>query len=295
MKQLFSVLFTLCFVQAFAQISDEVLEMNYEEGQYYAAVKIPILAIEDSIRAELKGVQGYTLVFLPPIYKTRIDTLKLSVQSFYDRMDKSKDTILIEKYYRKTEEYAEPFISTRFVDRNCLSASTDSMIGIEFAEIEAEYGYFQKIIKRTDYENGIVNDELLHPYEYQYIETPYRIIKTTTFNPANYPNIDYLKIIYLKGINWTNFRQILGCGCVGGSRAVTIDGIQKALCAKGFDIPINGILDKRTRAALIKFQKENELPQGRLDVETIKLLEVEKFEKHTIPKKIYEYKDSPRH
>jgi peptidoglycan hydrolase-like protein with peptidoglycan-binding domain len=39
--------------------------------------------------------------------------------------------------------------------------------------------------------------------------------------------------------------------------------------------PIDGILGYQTKSALIKFQKANNLPEGRLDIETLKKLGVQ--------------------
>lgn len=55
-----------------------------------------------------------------------------------------------------------------------------------------------------------------------------------------------------------------------------ISQIQQALRAKGYDPgPIDNVLGAKTREALAKFQKDNNLPVGNLNVETMRALGVE--------------------
>ena len=50
--------------------------------------------------------------------------------------------------------------------------------------------------------------------------------------------------------------------------------IQKALNEKGYECPLDGILGQSTKNALLQFQKDNNLPEGRLDIDTLKTLGV---------------------
>ena len=54
-----------------------------------------------------------------------------------------------------------------------------------------------------------------------------------------------------------------------------ITNIQKALNEKGYECPIDGILGSVMKKALIEFQKDNNLKEGRLSIETLKALGVE--------------------
>jgi len=55
---------------------------------------------------------------------------------------------------------------------------------------------------------------------------------------------------------------------------MTIQSIQEALNERGYRCVIDNILGKETKNALIQFQKDNNLPQGRLDIESLKKLNV---------------------
>jgi hypothetical protein len=63
----------------------------------------------------------------------------------------------------------------------------------------------------------------------------------------------------------------------GISNSVTPDlyrRIQAALNERGYDIAVDGQVGTKTKDALIRFQKENNLPVGALDVETLRALGV---------------------
>ena len=70
---------------------------------------------------------------------------------------------------------------------------------------------------------------------------------------------------------WEVTEYIVHCGL---STKFKIMDIQKALNEKGYNTPLDGILDKATRKALIQFQKDNNLKEGRLDINTLKALGV---------------------
>lgn len=55
----------------------------------------------------------------------------------------------------------------------------------------------------------------------------------------------------------------------------SIADIQKGLNQKGYKCTINNIVDEETKTALLKFQRDNKLPEARLDIETLKMLGVD--------------------
>jgi hypothetical protein len=97
------------------------------------------------------------------------------------------------------------------------------------------------------------------------------------------PNIKYLsptkKLVRKGGVTeW----KVCVCGCVGNllqRNPLHIQNMQKALKARGYyKGKINNVLDALTKAALVKFQKDNGLPIGSFDLQTLKALGVEAFE-----------------
>jgi hypothetical protein len=94
---------------------------------------------------------------------------------------------------------------------------------------------------------------------------------TKTLNTPNYSTIEQ-QIIDQQGkfTEWKDLPYIRSC-----PTTLAVSKIQKALKARGYDVPINNILDKATKAALIQFQKDNVLIIGSLGKETLELLGVD--------------------
>jgi peptidoglycan hydrolase-like protein with peptidoglycan-binding domain len=75
---------------------------------------------------------------------------------------------------------------------------------------------------------------------------------------------------------FTEWKEVL-CGHIleGQTGIAKVQEIQRALQAKGYDPgPLDNIIGPRTKAALVKFQKDNGLPIGALDIQTLKALGV---------------------
>lgn len=90
--------------------------------------------------------------------------------------------------------------------------------------------------------------------------------------PAEYATVT--KTVLVKKGGMSEWKEVL---CESQVTTAKIIAIQNALKAKGYDPgPIDNILGPQTRAALSKYQKANNLPVGRLDMETLRSLGVEK-------------------
>jgi hypothetical protein len=69
---------------------------------------------------------------------------------------------------------------------------------------------------------------------------------------------------------YTEWKEVL-CGQKVSVNVVS--QIQRALRSRGFDPgPDDGVINVRTKAALVQFQKANGLPEGALDFETLRAL-----------------------
>ncbi|MBX2872140.1 MAG: peptidoglycan-binding protein [Saprospiraceae bacterium] len=72
---------------------------------------------------------------------------------------------------------------------------------------------------------------------------------------------------------FTEWREVL---CPADVNSYTIRTIQRALKSRGYDCgPVDNILGAQTKAALTKFQKDNGLPVGQLDFETLRALGIQ--------------------
>lgn len=89
--------------------------------------------------------------------------------------------------------------------------------------------------------------------------------------PAEYATVT--KTVKVRDGGMSEWREVL-CD-KNPSYGAKIIEVQKALKAKGYDPgPLDDVLGSQTRAALIQFQKANNLPQGRLDSGTMQALGV---------------------
>jgi hypothetical protein len=92
-----------------------------------------------------------------------------------------------------------------------------------------------------------------------------------TKSAAEYKNVSKRTLVKKGG--FSEWREVL---CPVKTTDYTITQIQRALKDAGYDPgPIDGVFGSQTKGALIKFQKANNLPQGRLDIETLKKLGVQ--------------------
>jgi len=90
--------------------------------------------------------------------------------------------------------------------------------------------------------------------------------------PAEYKTVTN-RVMVKKG-GYTEWREVV---CGGGSNRSLMTNVQKALRDKGYDIGpagIDGVMGSDTRAALLKCQSDNNLPQGQLDLKTLEALGV---------------------
>jgi len=88
--------------------------------------------------------------------------------------------------------------------------------------------------------------------------------------PAEYTTVTR-RVLVKKG-GFTEWREVV---CADQVTNVTVRKIQEALRSRGYDPgPADNVMGARTKAALVKYQKDNNLPVGNLDVETMKSLGV---------------------
>ena len=89
--------------------------------------------------------------------------------------------------------------------------------------------------------------------------------------PAEYTTITKRKLVKKGG--FTEWREVV---CNAQVTAELNRQIQRALKARGYDPgPIDNVIGTKTKAALTKFQKDNGLPVGNMDMQTLKALGVD--------------------
>jgi peptidoglycan hydrolase-like protein with peptidoglycan-binding domain len=89
--------------------------------------------------------------------------------------------------------------------------------------------------------------------------------------PAEYTTVTKRSLSKKGG--FTEWREVL---CANKVTTSMVQQVQRALRSRGYDPgPIDNIIGTRTKAALIKFQKDNGLPVGNLDFKTLKMLGID--------------------
>ena len=89
--------------------------------------------------------------------------------------------------------------------------------------------------------------------------------------PAVYQTVTRTRLVKAAGM--TEWTKVL---CDTQVTRERMRAIQEALQAKGYDPgAIDNAFGAQTKSALLRYQKDNNLPQGALDVETLKALGVD--------------------
>ena len=239
------------------------------------------------------------LEIVPPTYETVTEQILIKAAYFPDviipaqyetvteQVLVSEATVRIERkparYKSQSEQIEIAPVGTKWVkkraDQNCLSADpADCLI---WCHIETPPAY-QTIIKKVrvgcDDSWTIKGDDCLREVEIpaEYSTRTYRVLKTGTSHarpreiPAEYTSVTR-RILVKKG-GFTEWREVIACG---GPIPKTVQRIQDVLRSRGYyPGPSNNKMGPETKAALIQFQKDNDLPVGNLDVKTMKALGV---------------------
>jgi len=109
------------------------------------------------------------------------------------------------------------------------------------------------------------------------VEVPEKRLKYTTLkDTAESKKIElryYNKHSLVRKGGFTEWREVL---CNYQVTSTVITQIQDALSAKGYDLgPPDTIMNTKTKEALNKYQRDNALPVGQLDLETIRALGID--------------------
>jgi hypothetical protein len=159
---------------------------------------------------------------------------------------------------------------TRTFERLVQDASTQSVPGQDPGNLTTTYSS-QKLVSDARVESADVAA--------QYTTRTYQKLAAdagtrTVDVPAEYSTITKRNLVKAGG--FTEWREVI---CDTDITADLVRRVQVALMAKGYDLPRYGAdndLGAETKAALVKFQRDNNLPIGQLDLETLKALGVQR-------------------
>ena len=246
--------------------AEQSLPKNAEAGKCYARCFIPnqYRYIEEQV---VDQEQSYKEQVIPAVYKTVYDTVLVR--------DEQRTT----KTVAATYEYIDEKImvapaTTKWVkgqaDANCLSADPNDCQVMCLVEVPAQYRTMRrKVVKTPEYTYDVVS-----PAEYKVVTRKELDIEETVIKieiPATYKTVITKELTKEGG--YQDWREVL---CQDQLTSDRIKQIQMALKENGYNPgPADNIFGQQTKDALLQYQIDNELPQGNLNMETLRALGVE--------------------
>ncbi len=200
------------------------------------------------------------------------------------------------KYETRTDKQLVSSASGKWVRKkkapNCLSSNPDDCYVLCWEEIPAKY--------TTTTTRVLIEPER---YDTSYTDAKYKTIKVQTLSEPARVEEEYVPPVY----KTVTKKVLLSCGgvtstyiepqyetktrkvlvsqgsygqweevvCAGDVNTSLIRQVQQALNDKGYDAgTVDGVMGSKTRAALAKFQQDNGLPLGNLNIATMQALGV---------------------
>jgi Putative peptidoglycan binding domain len=269
MKLIYSLLllvaFSLSANQLFAQYEPMDVPTNAEPGKCYARCYVPD---EYDMRSEqvIDIPARQKIVVIPAEYSNIVETLLV-------RQSASRMELIPATYSMVAETIMISNASTKWVkgraDAACLSDNPDNCSVLCLVQVPAQYRVQMRRVMSTPASSR----EIAIAAEYQYV--PRRILSKPSENqvieiPAIYKTVTE-KVLVKKG-GFGEWREIL---CASQLSEERIIAIQRALLNKGYNPgPIDNVFGSQTKQALLRYQQDNHLPQGNLNMETLQSLGV---------------------
>ncbi len=173
---------------------------------------------------------------------------------------------------------------------NCLSANPEDCYVLCWEEIPAQYKTNStSILIQPESYDTIYTDPVYKTIKVQVMIEPARVEEeyvppvykevtkkvlarcggvSTTYTPAEYKT-ETKKVLVAEG-SYTDWVEVV---CAGDMDNSMVSGVQKALNDRGYDAgPVDGVMGAKTRAALVKYQQDNGLPVGNLNIATLQSL-----------------------
>jgi hypothetical protein len=211
---------------------------------------------------------SYKSQIIPATYETVFDTVVVMAE-------KTKVEVVPAVYETKYEEIMVSPATTRWEkgtgDANCLSNDPKDCQVICLKEIPAQFNKVErKVVKTPSFTRQIIIPAEIKIVPRQVMVKPAETIQIEV--PASYKKIMEKRMT--KSGGYTDWREVL-CGAKLTSERIR--QIQNALISKGYSVGTAGadnVFGEDTKTALKKFQADNNLPQGNLNMETLNALGV---------------------
>jgi len=284
MKTLTTLFFIVISHLSFGQtILDHLNEYGIEKGERYAFVRFPnhnIPDTKDSIKNWPLYSEGGVIMIPVLLEKTILDTITFELEYNID------STICTNKNIHSVEAQSFTFIASSLPDDDCINPDTPK--GYEIYQIAYhDLGIIHPLnITITSSKNcESFAEEIskeIHIKEYTYkIQPGLKWIPLKEWNAEGKSKLDRgimnnayedekgNQYLFFEEGYYSDIRQMY---CHVHIIHPTVTEMQLILSEKGYDVEVNDIMNSQTKAALIQFQKDNHLPIGNLDKETLDAL-----------------------
>ena len=238
----------------------------------------------------LAKAESKRLEIIPAVYETQTEQVKSK--------EETKRIINIPATYKTvTEQMLVKPEGQKWVKKKqtgCLSENPDDCIIMCLEKTPAEYKTVSKqvldraastreevipaeykTVSKTVVKTPASTREIVIPAEYKTVSKQVIDVAAHTQEintPATYQTVSK-RVLKTKG-GYSEWKEIV---CDNKVNTDVVSQIQAALKKKGYDIGpkgVDGVLGTDTKAALVKYQKDNSLPIGNLNIETMKSLGV---------------------
>lgn len=238
-----------------------------EPGKCYARCFIPD-QYEFFESQVIDKAASYKSQIIPASYETVFDTVVISPE-------RTRVEVIPAVYETVLEEIMVAPATTRWErgtgDANCLSNDPKDCQVICLKEIPAQFNKVErKVVKTPSYTRQILTPAEIKIVPRQVMVKPAETVQIEI--PATYKKIMEKRISKAGG--YTDWREVL---CGAKLTTERIRQIQNALIARGYSVGPAGadnVFGEDTKVALRKFQADNNLPQGNLNMETLNALGV---------------------
>ncbi len=254
-----------------------------------ASSRIEIVpAVYQTAEEQILVKEAYRVLEIVPAQFTTV-TEELLVKEASSRLDYVPPT-----YETVTEQILVQPATTKWTkgraDANCLSQNPEDCKVWCLTEIPAQY----KTVTRQVLKSPATTSENPIPAEYKTItkavvQTPaatqerevpaeYRnVTKQVLASPATTNEVEipaeYSTVTTRKLVKEGGFTEWVEVVCETDMNAATVSAIQQALRSRGYDPgPIDNVMGAKTKQALTQFQKDNGLPIGQVNMETMRAL-----------------------
>ncbi len=246
--------------------ANDNLPPNAEVGKCYARCFVADL-FEFKEEMVVDKPLSYKTQTIPATYKTVFDTVVVKPSSVrYEEVAAVYETVVEDIMVSPaTQKWVKGV-----ADAGCLSANPADCQVLCLQQVPAVYKKVsRKIVKTPAYRQDIPVPAEFKIVSKQVVDQPARQEQLEI--PATYKKAIHKELVRKGG--YSEWKEIL---CADKLTASKIIAIQKALKANGYDPgALDDVFGAQTKAALIKYQQDKNLPVGNLNMETLKSLGVE--------------------